>query len=132
MHGIVISWPAYLPWDILASMVFGESFVITHLVPLVTLGGYKDCKMVIGAASFNDSRWERSPETTKEFRNSIGKCTIWNSSSTESNDLYSTDSPGNCVTKLVLIACVVSLKGAKIQHSKSHAISLKLEGRSGD
>ena len=38
---------------ILASMVFAESLVITHLIPLVTLGGSKDCKMIIGAEIFN-------------------------------------------------------------------------------
>ena len=76
-------------------MVFAESLVITHLVPLVTLGGSKDRKMIIGAETFNDSRCEGNPETYREFRNSIGKCTAWDSSSTESNDLYSTDSPGN-------------------------------------
>ena len=42
-------------WEISASMVLGESLVITHLVPLVTLGGSKDHKM-IKAASFNDSK----------------------------------------------------------------------------
>ena len=29
-------------------MMFAESLVITHLVPLVTLGGSKDRKMIIG------------------------------------------------------------------------------------
>ena len=33
----------------------------------------------------------------------MGKCTARDSSSTESNDLYSTDSPGSCATKAVLI-----------------------------
>ena len=62
-------------------MVFAESLVITHLVPLVTLGGSKDRKMIIGAEIFNDSRCEGNPETSREFRNSIGKCTAWDSSS---------------------------------------------------
>ena len=84
---MMMSWPAYLPWDILASIVFAESFVITHLVPLVTLGGSKDCKMIIGAPSFNDNKCEGNPETSKEFKNSTGKCTASDSSCTESNDL---------------------------------------------
>ena len=58
MRGIIMSLPAYLPWEILASMVFAESLVITHLVPLVTLGGSKDRKMIIGAPILNDSRCE--------------------------------------------------------------------------
>ena len=33
-------------------MVFAESLVITHLVPLVTLGESKDHKMIIGAEIF--------------------------------------------------------------------------------
>ena len=33
-------------------MVFAESLVIMHLVPLVTLGGSKDCKMIIGEETF--------------------------------------------------------------------------------
>ena len=33
-------------------MVFAESLVITHLVPLVTLGGSNELKMIIGVASF--------------------------------------------------------------------------------
>ena len=49
-------------------MVFGESLVITHLVPLVTLGGSKDRKMIIGAAIFSESKWEGNPETSKEFK----------------------------------------------------------------
>ena len=32
-------------------MVFAESLVITQLVPLVTLGGSKDRKIIIGAES---------------------------------------------------------------------------------
>ena len=80
-------------------MVFAESLVITHLVPLVTLGGSKDRK-IIGAAIFNDNRCEGNPEISREFKNSIGKCTAWDLLSIESNDLYSTHSPGNCATKL--------------------------------
>ena len=102
-------------------MVFAESLVITHLVPLVTLGGSKDRKMIIGAEIFNDSRCEGNPETSREFRNSIGKCTAWDSSSTESNDLYSTDSPGSCATRAVLIARVLSFRGAKMHLSESQA-----------
>ena len=82
-----------IPWEILASMVFTESSVITHLVPLVTLGGSKERKMINGVASFNESKCEGNPETSKEFKNSMGKCTAWDSSSTESSDLYSTGSP---------------------------------------
>ena len=39
-----------LPWEILASIVLAESFVIMHLVPFVTLGRSKEHKMIIGAA----------------------------------------------------------------------------------
>ena len=111
-------------------MVLAESFVITHLVPLVTLGGSKDRKMIIGAASFNVSRCEGNPETSKEFKNSIGKCTAWDSSGTESNDLYLTESPGNYASSEVFIVRVVSLRGAKMHRSESQAIFLKLESRS--
>ena len=68
--------------------MFAESLVITHLVPLVTLRGSKDRKMIIGAEICNDSRCEGNPETLREFRNSIGKCEAWDSSNMESNDLY--------------------------------------------
>ena len=103
MHGMMMSLPAYLLWEILASMVLAERLVIAHLVPLVTLGGPKERKMIIGAASFYVSKCEGNFETSKEFKNSMGKCTAWNSLSTESRDLYSTGSPGNCATKVVLI-----------------------------
>ena len=79
-----MSWPAYLPWKSLASMVL-------HLVPLVTLEGSEDRKMIIGAAIFNDNRCDGNPETSREFKNFMGICTAWDSSSTESKDLYSTD-----------------------------------------
>ena len=61
----------------------------------------------------------------------MGKCTAWDSSSTESRDLSSTGSPGNCATKAVLIVRVVSLSGAKMHRSESQAIFLKLESKSG-
>ena len=51
-----MSWHAYLPWKILASIVLAENSVITHLVPFVTLGGSKDRKIIIGAATFNKSK----------------------------------------------------------------------------
>jgi len=97
------------------------------IVPLVTSGGSKDHKINIGAAIFNESRCKGNPETSKELKNSMGKCPASDSSSTESNDLYSTGSPGNCVTKAVLIVQVVSLRGAKMHHSESQAIFLKFE-----
>ena len=40
----------------------------------------------------------------------MGKCTAWDSSSTESSELYSTGSPGNCATKAVLIVQARSQK----------------------
>ena len=43
-------------------MVFAESLVITHLVPLVTLGGSNELKMIIGATSFNESKCEGNPD----------------------------------------------------------------------
>ena len=56
----------------------------------------------------------------------MGKCTAWDSSGTESSDLYSIGSPGNCAIKGVLIVRVVSLSGAKMHRSESQAIFLKL------
>ena len=112
-------------------MVFAESLVITHLVPLVTLGGSKDRKIIIGAESFKDRICEGNPETSREFRNSMGKCTASDSSSTESSDRYSTDSPGNCATNVALIVRVVSLRGAKMHRSESQVIFLKFESKSG-
>ena len=93
-------------------MVLAESLVIIHLVPFVTLGGSKERKMIIGAASFNESKCEGNPDTSKEFKNSMGKWTAWDSSRTKSSDRYSTGSPGNCATKAVLIVQAVSLSGA--------------------
>ena len=106
-----MSCPEYLPWETLASTVFAESLVITHLVPFVTFGGSKDRKIIIGVATFNKSKCEGNPEISKEFKNSIGNWTAWDSSGTESKDLYSTQSPGNCSTSAVLIAWVVLLRG---------------------
>ena len=96
-----MSCPAYIPWEILASMVFGESLVITHLVPFVTFGRSKDRKIIIGAATFNKSKSEGNPEIYKEFKNSVGNWTAWDSTGTESKDLYSTQSQGNCSTRAV-------------------------------
>ena len=104
-------------------MVFAESLVITHLVPLVTLGGSNERKMIIGSASFNESKCKGNPDISKEFKNSTGKCTAWDSSSTESSDMYSTGSPGNCATKAVLIVLVVSLSGAKMHAQKAKPYS---------
>ena len=114
-----------------ASMMFAKSLVITNLVPLVTLGGSKDHKMIIGTAVFNESKCDRSPEIFKEFKNSVGKCIASDSLSTESSDLYSTGSPGNCSTKAVLIVRVVLLSGAKMRHSESQAMFLKFDNKSG-
>ena len=111
-------------------MVFAESLVITHLIPLVTLGGSKDHKIIIGADSFKDSVCEGNPGTSREFRNSMGKCTAWDSSSTEYSDLYSTVSPGNYATNVALIVQVVSLSGAKMHPSESQVIFLKFESKS--
>ena len=94
-------------------------------------GGSNDCKMIIEAAIFNESKCEGNPETSKEFRNSVGKCTAWDSSSTESNDLYSTESPGSCATRAVLIVRVVSLSGAKMHRSESQCMFLKFNIKSG-
>ena len=104
----MISCPAYLPWEILTFMTFAESLAITHLVPFVTFGGFKDSKIIIGAATF---KCEGNPETSKEFKNSVGN---WDSSGTEFKDLYSTQSPGNCSTRVVLVLLVL-LRGAKMQ-----------------
>ena len=87
--------------------------------------------MVIGAVSFNESKCEGNPDTSKEFKNSMGKCKAWDSSSTESSDLYSTGSTGNRATKAMLIVQVISLSRAKMHHLESQAIFLKLESKSG-
>ena len=68
-------------------MVLAESLVTPHLVPFVTLGGSKERKMIIGAASFNESKCGGNPDASKKFKNSMGKCTAWDSSRTESSDL---------------------------------------------
>ena len=115
----------------LTSMVFAESLVTTHLVPFVTFGRSKDRKIIIGAATFNKSKCEGNPETSKEFKNSVGNWAAWDASGTESKDLYSTQSPGNYSTSAVLIAWVVLLRGAKMQRSDSQVIFLKLESKSG-
>ena len=74
---------------------------------------------------------EGNPETSREFRNSMGKCTAWDSSSTESSDLYSTVSPGNYATNVALIVRVVSLSRAKMHCSESQVIFMKFESKSG-
>ena len=66
---MIMLCPAYLPWEILTSMVFAESLVITHLVPFVTLGDLcKDRKIIIGAAIFNKSKREGNPETSRNSK----------------------------------------------------------------
>ena len=119
----MMSLPTYLPWEILASMVFAESLVITHLVPLVTLGESNERKMIIGALSFNESKCKGNPDTSQELKNSTGKCTAWDSPSTESSDLYLTGSPGNCATKAVLIVQVISLSVARCTAQKAKPYS---------
>ena len=42
--GIMTSWPSYLPCDVLTYMVLAESLVITHPVPIVTIGDLKIIK----------------------------------------------------------------------------------------
>ena len=59
------------------------------------------------------------------------KCTAWDSSSTESKDLYSTDSTGKCATIVALIIRVVSVSEGKIHRSESQAILLNFEIKSG-
>ena len=94
------------------------------------MGDLRTVKLLLGSI-FNKSKCEGNPETSKEFKNSVGNWTAWDSSGTESKDLYSTKSPGNCSTSAVLIAWVVLLRGAKMQHSDSQVIFLKLESKSG-
>ena len=48
-----------------------------------------------------------SQQHTQYFHIFSGKCTAWDSSNTESSDLYSTVSPGNCATNVSLIVRVV-------------------------
>ena len=67
MRGIMMSCPAYLPWEILASIVLAESLVITHLVPFVTLGGSKDCKIIVGAAKQMHLRFSRNSKFLLEI-----------------------------------------------------------------
>ena len=124
-----MSCPAYLPWEILSSIVLAESLVITQLVPFDTFGGSKEHKIIIGAATFN--KCKGNPDISKEFKNSVGNWTAWESSGTESKDLYSTQSPGNCSTRVVLIAWVVLLRGAKMQHSDNQTKFVKFWSKSG-
>ena len=70
---MIMSCPAYLLWEILASTLLAESLVITQLVPFVTLGGSNDHKIIIGALTFKDSKCKGKPETSKEFKNFTGK-----------------------------------------------------------
>ena len=49
--------------------------MITHLVSLVTHGGSKGRKIMIGAPIFNESKCGGKPETSKEFKNSVGNST---------------------------------------------------------
>ena len=54
-----------------------ESLVIQYLVPLIILGRFKDSKIIIGAESFKNYLCKGNPKTSREFKNSIGKCTAW-------------------------------------------------------
>ena len=113
-------------------MVLAESLVITHLVPFVPLGGSKECKMIIGAASFNESKCEGNKIPLKSLK------IQWENAQPgihqEQNPVICTQQAHqvrNCATKAVLIVRVVSLSGAKMHRSESQAIFLKLESKSG-
>ena len=54
-----------------------ESLVIQYLVPLIILGRFKDSKIIIGAESFKNYLRKGNPKTSREFKNSIGKCIAW-------------------------------------------------------
>ena len=69
---LIWSCPAYLPWEILASIVLAESLVITHPMPFVTLEGSNNCKIIIGALTFKDSKCKGKPKASKEYKNFIG------------------------------------------------------------
>ena len=45
------------------------------------------------------------------------------------NDLYSTDSPGNCATNVTLLVWVVSLSGAKMHRAEIQVIFLKFKSK---
>ena len=49
LASILLIWscPAYLPWEMLASIVLAESLVITHLVTFVTLTDLITVKLLL-------------------------------------------------------------------------------------
>jgi len=130
IRGMMISWPAWMPWEIFASMLLAESLVITHLVPLVTLGGCSERKIIIGVPTFNESKRGGKPETSKSLKTQLETWQPGDSPGTESNDLYWMHSPGSCSTRVVLMARVVLLRGAKIQCSDNHVMLVKLDSKS--
>ena len=112
-------------------MVLAESLVTTHLVPFVTRGGSKERKIIIGAPTFNESKCGGNPDTSREFKNSVGNLTASDSSGTEFKDLYCVHSPGNYSTRVVLMVRVVLFRGAKMQRSDNQVMFVKLESKSG-
>ena len=61
-----------------------------------------------------------NPETSREFKNSMGKWYV-------QPGIQQVQNPKNCTNNVALIVWVVSLNGAKIHHSESQAIFLKFE-----
>ena len=81
--------------------------------------GSKECKIIIGAPTFNESKRGGNPDTSKDFK----FCWKFNSSGTESKDLYCTPHQATALyTKVVLMVQVVLLRGANMQRSDNHVM----------
>ena len=92
--------------------------------------GSNERKIIIGAPTFNESKCGGNPGTSREFKNSVGNSIAWDLSGTESKDQYCILSPGNCSTRVVLMASVFLVRRAKIQRSDNHIIFVKLDSKS--
>ena len=97
-----------------------DMIVLAESSPLVTRGGSNERKNIIGAPTFNESKCGGNPDTSKEFKNSLGNSATWHSSGTVYKYLYWMHSPGNCSTKVVLMVRVDLLRGVKMQCSDNY------------
>ena len=71
--GIMTTSPVNGPCEILASMRLAVPFVMIHRVPFIGLGGSSDRKRMIGQPFLSVSWCGGRPESSIEFRNSVGK-----------------------------------------------------------
>jgi len=55
----------------LFSIRLPESLVTTHLVPLVTCGGSKEHKIIIGAPTFDESKCGATPRLLKSLKTQL-------------------------------------------------------------